>query len=322
MSIAIVFVEAYDESPEIFGEMLAPMLPGEVIRCASVLPGEDVRCTPDLEPVEDIEFLICDGLPPGLAARLPNLKIVQKLGAGVDAIINAPDLSSNIGVARLKSHAVPQEISEYCLLHVLRERRLLRQYADNQGKRLWKPYPLSIAAEVTVGILGLGHNGACIARSFASLGFRTIGWSKKEKSLPGVTGHTGEQGLKAVLEQSDYVICALPSTVETVGLLNADSFQHFKPHSMLINVGRGDLIVDDDLIEALRLNRPAHAVLDVFHDLQLREDHPFWGNPDVTVTPHVAGYNVVDSLSDVADNFRRMKAGEPLLHEISREMGY
>ena len=322
MSIAIVFVEEYDESPQLFGEMLASMLPGEVIQCTSVLPGEDVRCTPDLEPVEEIEFLVCDGLPPGLAARLPNLKVVQKLGAGVDAIINAPDLHCDIRVARLKSRAVPQEISEYCLLHVLRERRRLRQYADNQEKRLWKPYPLSIAEVVTIGILGLGHNGACIARSFASLGFRTIGWSKKKKSIPCVTSHTGEQGLKAVLKQSDYVICALPSTLETVGLLNADSFQHFKPRSMLINVGRGDLIVDDDLIEALRLNCPAHAVLDVFHDLQLREDHPFWAHPDVTVTPHIAGYNVVDSLSDVAENFKRMKAGEQLKCEISRKIGY
>jgi len=137
-----------------------------------------------------------------------------------------------------------------------------------------------------------------------------------------VESYTGEGGLKDVLGQSDYVISILPSTKQTSGLMNGETFKNFKPGSMLINVGRGDLIVDDDLIMALAENRPAHAVLDVFNPEPPADNHPFWSHPNVIITPHVSGWNVVDSIDDVAENYKRLKSGKALLHEIDREAGY
>ncbi len=286
------------------------------------LPGVDIRCAPELGSLEDIEMLICDRVPPGLIARLPNLQFIQKLGAGVETMVRDADLRTDIRISRLRSVAAAREIVEYCLLYVLSEHRHARQYRENQSSRTWKAFAPKLTPDVTVGILGLGHIGARIAETFASLDFTTLGWSRSAKSIPGVTSLTGDEGLDSLLGRSDFVISILPATQHTCGLMNGATFGKFKSGSTLINVGRGDLIVDEDLIVALSDHRPGHAVLDVFHSEPLADDHPFWDHPQVTITPHVSGWNVVDSMDDVVENYRRLKAGEPLLHEIDRQAGY
>ncbi|MBT4890082.1 MAG: glyoxylate/hydroxypyruvate reductase A [Rhodospirillales bacterium] len=311
MTIAIAIMMEDWETPQWVREQIAPML-----------PGVDIRCVPEIGSPEDIEYLVCDKVPPGLVAKLPNLKMIQKLGAGVESMVREPGLGPDVRIARVKSVSAAREIAEYSLLYVLREHRHARQYAENQTAGRWKAYAPKLTTDVTVGVLGLGHIGGRIAKTFADIDFKTIGWSRTEKNIPGVKSYTGEQGLKDVLSQSDYVISILPSTEKTRGLMNIETFKNFKPESMLINVGRGDLIVDEDLITALTEERLAHAVLDVFNPEPPTNDHPFWSHPNITITPHVSGWNVLDSIDVVAENYKRMKSGDALLHEIDREAGY
>jgi glyoxylate/hydroxypyruvate reductase len=311
MSIAIVIQMEGWESPEWVRDQLTP-----------ILPGVDIRCWPDVGSVDEVEMIVADRLPADLAVQFPNLKAIQKLGAGVDTMVSAPGVGPDVRIARLKAATVTREISEYCLLYVLREHRLARVYADQQKREEWAVYAPPPTIETTVAVLGLGHIGGVIAKRFSSLDFRTIGWSRTLKDIDGVECFAGDDALAGVLAQADYVVSILPSTPETRGLMNTRTLSNFKQGSTLINVGRGDLVVDDDLLSALELERPVHAVLDVLNQEPLSPGHAYWGHPQVTITPHISGWQVIDGLTDIAENYRRMKTGETLLHQVDRTAGY
>ncbi|MEM6499432.1 MAG: NAD(P)-dependent oxidoreductase, partial [Pseudomonadota bacterium] len=157
---------------------------------------------------------------------------------------------------------------------------------------------------------------------FANLGYQVVGWSKSAKSLDGVDCRHGESMLGDVLEIADYLVCILPSTPETRDFINHERLTQMKPNAVLINAGRGDLVVDGDLTSALDNGAITHAVLDVFRQEPLPPEHPFWSHPGITVTPHVSGWHQGDALLDVAANYKRLIAGEPLLHEVDRRAGY
>ncbi len=311
MAIAITVQMEGWESPEWVREQLA-----------ASLPDVDIRCWPDIQPAGDIEMLIADRLPNGMAAQMPNLKVVQKLGAGVETMVKDPGVGPNVRIARLKATAAAREIAEYCQLYVLREHRHARLYVEQQQKGEWRVHAPRMTTDVTVAVLGLGHIGGYIARRFASMDFHTVGWSRSQKEMGGISCFAGNDALPTVLAQADFVVSILPSTPETRGLMNAETLSHFKNGATLINVGRGDLVVENDLLVALDGNQPAHAVLDVVSQEPLPRDHAFWNHPQVTLTPHISGWNVIDGLDDIAENYRRMKAGGPLLHEVDRSSGY
>jgi glyoxylate/hydroxypyruvate reductase A len=286
------------------------------------LPGADIRCFAEMGELEDIEMLACVALRPGLAARLPNLKLVQKLGAGVETIVSDPTLPSHVRVARLRPDPSAQEIVEYCLLYVLSAQRHLHFHADNQAALLWKPKGPRPSAETAVGILGLGYIGTRTADAFQRLGYRVLGWSRSPKALENIDCRHGEEALRPLLSECDYVISILPSTPQTRDLFNAETFAAMKDGSWLINVGRGDSIVDADLLAALDAGQLAGAVLDVFREEPLGEQHPFWRHPKVTITPHVSGWNLGGGLSDVRENYMRLQQGDALLYEVDRVKGY
>lgn len=286
------------------------------------LPGADIRCYAEMGELEDIEMLACVALRPGLAARLPNLKLVQKLGAGVETIVGDPTLPSHVRIARLRPDPSAQEIVEYCLLYVLSAQRHLHFHAGNQTAGLWKPRGPRPSAETTIGVLGLGFIGSLITEAFAGLGYRVLGWSRSPKALENIDSRHGDEALRPLLGECDYVISILPSTPQTRGLFNGDTLSAMKEGSWLINVGRGDLIVDTDLVAALDAGQMAGAVLDVFHEEPLGEQHPFWRHPKVTITPHVSGWNLGGGLSDVRENYKRLLQGEALLYEVDRVKGY
>jgi glyoxylate/hydroxypyruvate reductase A len=261
-----------------------------------LLPKADIRCAPDLGEPAEIIMLACSRLLPGLVSRLPGLRLVQKLGAGVETIVADPDLPPGVRVARLKPDAAAQEIAEYCLAYVLREQRNMAFHAERQRAR--------------------------VAAAFAALGFRVIGWSRGPKELPGIDCRHGPAALRGMLGECDFVCSVLPSTPETRDLADAGFFAAMKRGAMLINVGRGDLVVETDLVAALDSGHLAGAVLDVFRAEPLPPGHPFWLHPGITVTPHVSGWRVTGGLETVAANYRRLLAGEPLLHEVDRAAGY
>ncbi len=287
-----------------------------------LIPDADIRCGNNLGDPTDIIMLACVKLTSGLARQLPNLQLVQKLGAGVEGIVGDPELPPHVKVARLKPDAPAQEIAEFCLAYVLREQRNMAFHAENQANKIWEKRGPHETPKTTVGVLGLGHIGGRTAQLFTHLGFRVLGWSRSPKDIPNVECRYGLDTLKPLLAECDYVASVLPSTPQTADLFDAAMFAAMKPGAMLINVGRGNLIVEDDLLAALNNGHLGGAVLDVFRTEPVPKDHPFWSHPKITITPHVSGWHLTGGLEDVAENYRRLTAGESLLHQVDREAGY
>ena len=297
-------------SEEALRDEIAPLLPGVTIH-AGIEDGD----------LSDVTMLATVRLFDGVAAQLPNLKVVQKLGAGVDGIVRDPDLPASVKVARLKPNGPAQEIAEYCLAYVLREQRNMPAHEADAKKREWNEIPPKINADTTVGVLGLGHIGGRTASLFAHLGFRVLGWAQSQKTIDGVDCRAGTEALPGLLGECDFVCSILPSTPLTIDLFDAELFAAMKPGAIIINAGRGDLIVDADLIEALD-NGLGGAVLDVFREEPLPADHPFWSLEKVIVTPHVSGWHAENANADIAENYKRMTDGRPLLNEVDRNAGY
>lgn len=287
-----------------------------------LLPDVDIRHAPHLGDRSQIVMLVCVTLPAGLVRTLPNLRLVQKLGAGVEAIVSDPDLLPQVQVTRLKPDAPAHEIAEYCLAHVLWGQRNMYFHAQNQAAHKWQRRGPRITAKTTIGILGLGHIGSRTAKLFAQLGFRVLGWSRTPKSIARVECRSGADALHPLLAECDYVASVLPSTLQTRNLFNRRTFAAIKAGATLINVGRGDLIVEKDLLAALDDGHLGRAVLDVFRSEPLPSAHPFWSHPKITLTPHVSGWHIGRGFETIAENYRRLIDGRALINLVNREQGY
>jgi glyoxylate/hydroxypyruvate reductase len=291
-------------------------------RLAPSLPGVKIYAGYEGSTYEDVTMIAAVKLHPSVAKQLPNLRLVQKLGAGVDTMVSDPDLPSHVRLARLKPLGPAQEIAEYAVAFVLQRQRNLLFHAVNQTQASWKPIPPKRAPHTTVGVLGFGHIGGLTAKTFANLNFRVMGWSQSAKTIDGVDCCHGEDALVPLLAECDYVVSILPSTERTRDLFNAALFSKMKKGSTLINAGRGDLVVEEDLIIALANGPIEAAVLDVVRTEPLPTDHPFWTHPQITITPHVSGWHADEGLTDVAENYKRLMSDQPLLNEVDRSKGY
>ncbi len=299
------------------------MAPDQVLReLTRLLPDADIRLASEPGERQEIEMLVVDRLDPGEAGGYPAVKLVQKLGAGVEKIVHQPDLPMHIRVTRLKPDAPAREMAEFALAYVLRDHRHLRFYDVEQAAGRWTKVEPREAPDVVVGVLGLGHIGGRIARSFAALDFTVVGHSRNPKEVAGVHCFSGDEGLREVLSRSDYLIACLPSTPETRDLMNASTFAAMKQGAVLINVGRGDLVVEEDLRASLDAGHLGGAVLDVLRQEPPPSEHPFWQHPKVTLTPHVSGWHLSGGFEQVAENYRRLQDGRPLLNEVDRRLGY
>ncbi|TNJ42056.1 NAD(P)-dependent oxidoreductase [Phaeobacter sp. B1627] len=285
-------------------------------------PAADIRTAKDPGDLTDVTMMAVSTLKSDLPSRLPNLQLVQKLGAGVETIVGHAALAPHVRVARLKPQEPAREIAQYCLAYVLRGTRNMKYHDAAQARAIWDPVAPRRPEDIAVGILGLGHIGGLTAKLMRDMGFDTFGWSRSQKALDGVTCLTGEHGLTGLLSSCDYVCAILPSTADTRDLLNGERLAAMKEGATLINAGRGDLIDEDALVSALYQRRPGHAVLDVLRKEPLPQTNPLWKHPCVTITPHVSGWHLGDALGDVVENLRRLSEGTALLHEVDRARGY
>ena len=285
-------------------------------------PQCDIRCASDPGDLDEIEMIAVSTYEVGEALRYPNLKLVQKIGAGVNGILDDDSLPQSVQVARLKSDTPAHEIAEFSLACVLQEQRHLRQYRNNQSRWSWQALTPRQAEKTTVAVLGLGVIGSITAQRFQDNRFNVIGWSRTKKMLPGVECYFGDDQFPAVLKVADYVVSILPSTPETVNLFNAETFPLMKPEAVIINCGRGDLIDEAELVEALDNGLLATAILDVMQTEPLPVNSPMWRHPKIVLTPHVSGWHLGDAINDIAENLRRLDSGEPLLHLVDRNIGY
>lgn len=300
--------------PEPRGQKLA-----EILR--EKKPDADIRLWPDVGNAEDISFIVTWKAPTGEYSKYPNLKVVASLGAGVEQLVNDPSLPPSVRLTRFADESLNQDMADYIAGVVLSRRLHLIDYREYQAARHWAPKPPEQGRQVT--LLGLGEIGSYVGTYLTKLGFSVSGWSRSEKNIPGVKSYHGPEMLGTAVAEADYIVCLLPITEETVGILNADLFSKCKKGVFLINVGRGEHLVEDDLFDALQQGAVCGACLDVFRTEPLPDDHPFWQHPRIWVTPHIASVTAIDRLAHVvAENYSRHQKGDALLHQVDPDQGY
>ncbi|HEX7968295.1 MAG TPA: glyoxylate/hydroxypyruvate reductase A [Stellaceae bacterium] len=288
-----------------------------------LLPDLDVRVWPQIGDSAEIAAALVWRPPQGLLASLPNLRLVASLGAGVDHILADPLLPKAVPIVRLVDPYMTAAMSEYVQHQVLRLHHQDPAYRAQQHQRLWRELPQPNASDRRVGVLGLGTLGGDAALKLCVLGFDVAGWSRTERKLPGIACFQGEDGLKAVLARSEILVCLLPLTPATDGILDARLFAGLPRGAAIINCARGRHLVEADLIPALDSGRLSAAVLDVFRDEPLPGGHPFWDDPRIIITPHVAAATHAPTAAPaVADNLRRLRQGRPLLNRVDPARGY
>lgn len=282
-----------------------------------LLPDMEVRVWPALGDPGEIDAALVWRPPPGLLASLPNLKLIASLGAGVDHIFTDPALPASVPIVRLVDPHMTTAMSEYVQFQVLRLHRQDLTYLAQQREHVWRERHQPNAAERRIGVLGLGVLGGDAALKLEVLGFDVAGWSRKERRLPGIACFHGRDGLAAMLARSEILVCLLPLTPATEGILDAALFAALPRGAAIINCARGKHLVESDLIRALDSGQISAAVLDVFREEPLPSDHPFWRDPRIVITPHVAAATHAPTAAPiVADNLRRLSDGRPLLNRV------
>jgi glyoxylate/hydroxypyruvate reductase A len=289
------------------------------------LPGLDIRLFPDAGDPRDIEVaVVWSTHDMAELRRYPRLSLIVSMGAGVDHLFRSPGPPPGVPVARLKDRRLTQGMSEWVLLNVLRFHRQDLDYRALQARAEWRelPAPPDTGAR-RIGMLGLGELGSDAACKLAALGFSVAGWSRRPKSLPGVESFSGPEGLKAMAARSDMLVCLLPLTPETRGIIDAGLLSVLPRGAFVLNAGRGGHVVDEALLAALESGQVAAAALDVFSPEPLPPEHPYWRHPRVVMTPHAASITVPESAAaQVAENIRRLAAKQPLINLVDFSAGY
>lgn len=287
------------------------------------LPGLDIHVWPDCGEPRAVEAALIWGPHASQMGKFPNLKAILSLGAGVDHILRAPGRPADIPVVRLVDPGLRQGMCDYVACHVLRHHRDMPAYEEQQKKALWIERRQTLGPECRVGIMGLGTLGTACAEALLGLGFDVIGWSRSRKTLNGVGCFYGIEGLHPFLTQSEILVCLLPLTPDTTGILNRATLSALTPGAALINVGRGEHLVEADLLFLLETGQISAATLDVFRTEPLPRDHAFWNHPKITVTPHIAAVTLARTAAPViADTLRRLAKGQKLLNVVDTERGY
>jgi glyoxylate/hydroxypyruvate reductase len=297
-------------------------------RIRALAPQRDIRLWPQrLGDPADIAYACAWHAPRGLFARLPRLKVIFSLGAGVDHVIADPDLP-DVPVVRIVDPDLTMRMTEYVVLHVLMHHRRHRLYDSQQRARVWHEHAQPPASAVAVGVMGLGVLGRDAALVLRRLGFRVAGWSRTPKTLPDIESFHGDAGLEAFLRRTEILVCLLPATPATQGMLELKLIRKLKRDgdaggAYLINAARGALQVDADILAALEEGSLAGATLDVFASEPLAPASPLWRHPKVTITPHNAAASDPRALAaNVLRQIERFEAGLPLEHVVDRAQGY
>lgn len=275
------------------------------------------------DPKTSIDIALIASPPPGTLERLKGAKLIQSLWMGVEKLLADPALPRGVPLARLVDPGMVAAMSETVLLHTLDWHRRLYRYRARQRESRWHRYRQYLASDHTVGLLGLGELGTDAARKLLALGFNVAGWSRRPKAFQQIHSFSGEKGLDEMLRISDVIVCLLPLTPQTTGILNRETLSKLKKGAGLINVARGPHVVVPDLIAALDSGQLAHAYLDVFDEEPLPAESPLWRHPGVTITPHAAALTEPrTAVLKIADQVERVRRGEPALNLVDFSAGY
>lgn len=289
----------------------------------AALPGDEVRGPGDMGDPAQVEVVLCHFLEAALFTRLTNLKLVIPLRAGIDDLMAMPELRPDIPIARAQEPGGDAMIDEYVLTHVLRHHRQVPEFTAAQAQGEWINPGVKFAAERSVGFLGLGQVGLSAARRVRDVGFKVAAWTRSPKSEPGIESFAGPAALPAFLRRTEILVNVLAVTPATVNMVDAETLAMLPKGASFINVGRGEHVVDADLIAALDSGQLTHATLDVFRVEPLPKDHPYWRHAKVTLMPHTARRMKPERIIPVAvEHIRRMRAGLAPQQQVIRARGY
>ena len=286
------------------------------------LPDLEVRFWPGIGDPADIEYLAFTRPNLDEWPAFPNLKAMLTRQAGVDGFVRHPGLP-DVPLSKLEPEDGDPMMTEYAVMHVLRLHRHMPTYRERQAQREWREVAQKRPGERGVGFLGYGTMARKPARILRELGFDVAAWTRTPKPDAEIPVFVGAGGFDAILERSDIVVCLLPLTGGTRGILNAAAFAKMPAGGMVINIGRGEHVVVEDLIAALDSGHLYHAALDAHSPEPLPPESPLWDHPGVTVMPHVARRpNIAQLAPQIVANIRLREAGRRLLQEVDREAGY
>jgi glyoxylate/hydroxypyruvate reductase A len=291
-------------------------------RAALATENIDLRRDGDIEDKASVRHALVWKPPHGFFAAFSNLALVVNLGAGVDALVGRDDLP-DVAITRLSDPRMSRMMAGYVLFAVTRHARKITDFERAQRQRRWHYIHPRDPETIHVGILGLGQLGLAAAVECARQGYQVQGWSSTLKTVDGIRTLAGPEALPEILAGSDILVCMLPQTPHTKGLLNAERLGLMKAGAAFINVSRGSIVDEPALIDALRSGHVAEATLDVFATEPLPESSPLWEMDNVLITPHLASVALPSSAAaQIGENVRRLRAGQPVLSRVNPARGY
>jgi glyoxylate/hydroxypyruvate reductase A len=284
-----------------------------------------IRHGNDLGPLEDIEAAICWNPSPGALARLPRLRLIQSIAAGVDHILSDPDLPRDVPVCRVVDPGMAAGMCAYINWSIIHQQRHFDRYLAHAAERRWQEEPIVSPRRHRVGIAGFGWLGSACARSLAAVGYSVRAWHRgtARPVPPGIALYRGREQLDEFLVGCDTLVCLLPLTAETRGFLSAPVFERLPRGAHVVNAGRGDHLVEADLLAAIASGQVGHATLDAFATEPLPRDHPFWSEPRITVTPHIASRTDLDAIvRQTLANLEQVRQGQTPAASVDTRRGY
>ncbi|HET8799991.1 MAG TPA: glyoxylate/hydroxypyruvate reductase A [Marinobacter sp.] len=289
----------------------------------ALLPEADVHVWNPDGPAVDADYAIVWQPPAELFQRERQLKAVFNLGAGIDGLLAVPNLPADLPVVRLEDAGMSVQMAEYVLHQLLEASREMEKYREQQRQGVWKIHRPIKRSEWPVGVMGLGHIGKRVARTLADLDYQVNGWARSEHAVEGVTTWAGQDNLGEFLSATRVLVNTLPLTDETRNILDYDVFSQLQPGAVVINVGRGEHLVEEDLLKAMDDGQVARAALDVFRTEPLPAGHPFWQRPEITITPHISARTLRDAtLAQITDKIRDHAHGKPISGVVDTNRGY
>ena len=289
---------------------------------AAKSPGLAFHVWPETGDPAAVRYLATWVPPDDIMGRFPNLELIVSTGAGVDQF-DLSRLPDHLPLVRMLDPGIVEGMVEYATLGILVLHRHLLDYAAAKLEHRWRPIRLVPAARRRIGVLGCGQLGQAVCRQLAALGFSIAAWNRSPREVDGITVFTGQAALPGFLARTDILVCLLPLTEETEGILDARLLGQLPKGAGLVNVGRGRHLVQDDLRAALDNGQLSGAVLDVTDPEPLPPGHWLWSHPRVILTPHVASMTQPETAVDfVLETINRHRQGQPLRGLVDRKRGY
>ena len=285
------------------------------------LPPSEVVTWDEVEDPTEIKLAVVWHHQKDLFNKIPNVKLVASLGAGVDLIVHDPLLPLDVAVSKVISDHLSTPMSNYCIGAILHFHKQFDKYLEDKHQKRWDP-EFDPERALTVGILGLGELGTNLAKKLVNLGFEVHGLSRSKRNIERVITYDQNE-MDEFLSRVNALVCMLPTTTATTRIISKKLLSKLPKGSFLINVGRGKQQVDEDILEALDSGQLEGAFLDVFPEEPLPASSPLWEHPKVFVTPHIAVVTKIEAaVPQIVENYQRLRNGQPLINLIDRIKGY